>query len=47
MCNNRKGFEVPSQAFNCLSVAQIPDAFHLHQVVYTGHYEFPFQAAKS
>ena len=46
VCDDRRYFEVPSQASNCLSIAQIPDPFHLHQVVYTGHYEFPFKAPK-
>lgn len=46
VCDDRRDFEVPSQASNCLSTAQIPDPFHLHQVVYTDHYEFPFKAPK-
>lgn len=46
VCDNSRYFEVPSQASNCLSFAQIPDPFHLYQVVYTGHYEFPFKAPK-
>lgn len=45
VCDNRRDFEVPSQASNCLSIAQIPDPF-LHQTAYTGHYEFPFKAPK-
>lgn len=43
---DRRDFEVPSQTSNCLSIAQIPDPFHLHQAVYTGHYEFLFKAPK-
>lgn len=46
VCDDRRDFEVPFQTSNCLSIAQIPDPFHLHQAVYTGHYEFPFKAPK-
>lgn len=46
ICDDRRDFEVPSQASNCLSIAQIADPFRLHQAVYTGHYEFPLKASK-
>ena len=46
ICDDRRDFEVPSQASNWLSIAQIPEPFHAHQVVYTGHYVFPFRAPK-
>lgn len=45
-CDHRRDFEVHSQASNCLSITQIPGLFHLHQVVYTDHNEFPLKAPK-